>query len=77
MKALNHNKYQRMPPQKVVDLGYETLVQNLGLVGAVQFLMSAFPGQGDSVEYYRKFRQGKNVDDVVKEIKQAKLEGVI
>ncbi len=72
MRMTNHNKYQRIHPQKVVSLGYEALVQNLGVVGAVQFLMSAFPGQGDSVEYYRKLRQGKSVNDVVEEIKQAK-----
>ena len=72
-----NNKYQKIHPQKVVDVGYDVLMKNLGPVGTVQFMMSTFPGYGDSVEYYRELRQGKKVEDVIQEIKKTKKQNII
>jgi len=70
-------KHQALTPLKTLEIGYRALVEKLGPVGAAQFMMHAFPGEGDSVKYYRQMRGDKNVSEVAKEIRRAKKVGLI
>ena len=71
-------KERTLSPQKTLELGYQALVDQLGPVGAAQFMMHAFSGEGDSVKYYRAWRdQDQSINEISEEIDQAKKAGLI
>ncbi len=52
--------------------GWEALVERLGVAGATMFVMESEEGYGDYTKERRTIIAGKNLSDIVKEIKTLK-----
>ncbi|MBU0567535.1 hypothetical protein KJ693_00165 [bacterium] len=61
--------------ESLINEGLQTLVTNLGYARAARFIMSIGRGKGDSVKEFKKMWKDKTVDDICREIEEAKRKG--
>jgi len=64
-------------PDELRQRAWKVLVKELGLVDALRYVMAIEPGQGDSVVDFAEHWKDKSVDEIHKEILQAKEQGRI
>lgn len=53
------------------EAGWKALVKSIGLVNATRFLLQYESGFGDYAKIKKGLYSGKNVSDILKEIKQS------
>ena len=57
---------------KIVQQGYQALVDSLGVVDAIRFIQYFSPGKGDYTRERHQWLEQKSLDDVLREIEQFK-----
>ncbi len=62
---------------KIVKKGWDLLVDNLGEADATRFIVSFERGAGDSVQEIKKYWGDKKIEDIHREILEAKKKGLI
>ena len=62
---------------EIKKVGWEALVEKLGIAGATMFVVEHEKGYGDYTEERRRIFAEKSLDVIVKEIKDLKSKGMI
>jgi len=60
---------------EIVRKGWNLLVDNLGEADATRFIVSLERGKGDSVQEIKKFWGDKRIEEIHKEVLEAKKKG--
>ena len=63
---------RRLIPAELKRVGWEALVQKLGLADATRFLLEYASGSGDYVQLKEQLFAGKTVDDLCDAIEQTR-----
>lgn len=60
--------------KEIKEEGWSALVERLGVAGATMFIMEHEKGYGDYTLERRKIFGEKGIDEIVKEIKESKIQ---
>ena len=71
------DQIEKEPLGDLIQKGWHLLVEGLGHGRATKFVMSIERGEGDSVKEITQFWGNKTIDEIHKEIMQAKEKGLI
>ena len=62
---------------KIIKKGWNTLVDSLGIADATRFIVTFERGEGDSVKEIKEFWKDKSIEQIHKEILDAKRKNLI
>ena len=57
----------------LIQGGWKTLVEKMGVAKATRFLVAFERGEGDSVKEIKRFWRGKSLDEIYHMVKRAKI----
>jgi hypothetical protein len=57
----------------LIQEGWKTLVEKMGVAKATCFLVAFERGEGDSVKEIKRFWRGKSLDEIYRMVKRAKI----
>ena len=57
----------------LIQEGWKTLVEKMGVAKATRFLVAFERGEGDSVKEIKRFWRGKSLDEIYRMVKRAKI----
>lgn len=55
----------------IIQKGYQILYREMGPTDSLRFIMSFYPGSGDSVKELKKLWKNKSVIEIAKQLKTA------